>query len=332
MKVLLATTGSYIEKPIIYDFAAAFEELGQEAKIINILEYNKILDNNEFITALEIIKKKIKEINPDFVVCYGAIGIFPKELIFNRKIGYFSYSDIPLASLFYDNPCNEYLLSYVESAKNDPINHLFIWDKVYLDMLNKNGYKNISYLPLATNPKRYKKLILDKDDLNKYECDISFVGTYTKDREIIMKNLNKFDYKIYGRYWERSDDEVVKNRFYGGIDNFTETTKLYNASKININSTIPEGLTSINTRLFDVMASEGFILTDYKEDLNTLFNIKEEVISYKSIGQIPKMCDLFLKCPEERKLIAQNGRRRVLREHTFKHRAAVIIEIMKDYI
>ncbi|MDI6785485.1 MAG: glycosyltransferase [bacterium] len=332
MKILLATRKTYIEMPIIYDFADAFEDLGHKTEVVDINEYNKIFEENEFIKGLEIIKRKIRDISPDFAICYGSIGIFPKQLIFNKKIGYFSYSDVPLASLYYDNPCNELLIPYVESTKNHRINHIFVWDKVYLNILNKEGYKNVSYLPLATNPKRYKKLKLEEDDLKKYECEIGFVGTYSGHRHKIMSMLKHHDIKIYGINWERSKDEDVRKRFYGEIDNLTETTKFYNATKININSTIPEGITSINTRLFDVLASEGFILTDYKDDLNTLFDIKEEIISYTSIEQIPKLCELFLKHPEQRRLIAQKGRRRVLREHTYKQRAAVIIDVMKNYI
>jgi spore maturation protein CgeB len=87
---------------------------------------------------------------------------------------------------------------------------------------------------------------------------------------------------------------------------------------------------AVNQRVFDVPACGAFLLTDYQESLDELFEIGKELVVYRHKDEIPEIVRYYLKNPEQRKTIAMKGRQRVLKEHTYKHRLNELINYMKD--
>lgn len=111
---------------------------------------------------------------------------------------------------------------------------------------------------------------------------------------------------------------------------YQEIPLFYNACKINFNATSLQMKDAVNQRVFDVPACNGFILTDHQEAIEELFEVGEEVITYKDRDEIPELVRFYLDNPEERKMIAKRARERVLKEHTYKQRLSRIIQIMKE--
>lgn len=59
--------------------------------------------------------------------------------------------------------------------------YLFYFDKSECQKLKALGYKNVYHLPLAANFLESSALIITDEEINKYKCDISFIGgLYTK--------------------------------------------------------------------------------------------------------------------------------------------------------
>ncbi|HAV42865.1 TPA: hypothetical protein DCX15_02475 [bacterium] len=54
--------------------------------------------------------------------------------------------------------------------------HLFIHENGAIKEVRKMGYKNLYYLPLAVNPRRYRKIPQEDKVLDKYRCEVSFLG------------------------------------------------------------------------------------------------------------------------------------------------------------
>jgi spore maturation protein CgeB len=84
----------------------------------------------------------------------------------------------------------------VELPKPSIASCIFTPDKKDIRLLKEKGYRSVEYLPLATNPRVFKPIKLGEDDLRKYECDLSFVGScdfYTgfEDYQNILKKLFK---------------------------------------------------------------------------------------------------------------------------------------------
>ena len=58
------------------------------------------------------------------------------------------------------------------------------------------------------------------------------------------------------------------------------------------------------------------------------FEVGKEVIAFDEVEAIPDLVRFYLHNPGTRETIAARGRKRVLQEHTYKHRLSHIIERM----
>ena len=103
-------------------------------------------------------------------------------------------------------------------------------------------------------------------------------------------------------------------------DYWTKAPEIYAKTKINLNFTIPNILTGLPLRIYDVLSAGGFLLTDYRSELTEEFQVGEELECFESVEELEAKCAYYLSHEEERKRIAENGRKRVCREHTIEKR------------
>jgi spore maturation protein CgeB len=87
---------------------------------------------------------------------------------------------------------------------------------------------------------------------------------------------------------------------------------------------------SINNRTFDVAACGSFQLIQFKEDLPNHFIENEEIVSFNNNQELAQKIDYYLKSEEERRWIADNARKRVLKDHTFEQRLENMLELIKN--
>ncbi|MDH7570451.1 MAG: glycosyltransferase [Armatimonadota bacterium] len=87
-----------------------------------------------------------------------------------------------------------------------------------------------------------------------------------------------------------------------------------------------------NMRLFEGTGVGTCLLTDWKENLPTLFEPDREVVAYRSAEECAEKARWLLDHPRERNEIALRGQQRVLREHTVAHRAGRIHEIIQSLL
>ncbi len=141
--------------------------------------------------------------------------------------------------------------------------------------------------------------------------------------------LKDFHPRIHGdEDWKK----LLGNGYTFGppLNYYGELPAFYNSCKINFNATSLQMLDAVNQRVFDVPACGAFLLTDHQEAIKELFDVGKEVVTYKNRDEIPELVEFYLRNPKEREMIAQRGRERVLREHTYRHRLDSIIQFMKN--
>ena len=76
-------------------------------------------------------------------------------------------------------------------------------------------------------------------------------------------------------------------------------------------------------------AAGAFVLTDFREQLAELFQVGEEVACYQEPGEIPELAQFYLRHPQVRERMTAKARQRVLAEHTYRHRVAVMLDTMR---
>jgi len=105
--------------------------------------------------------------------------------------------------------------------------------------------------------------------------------------------------------------------------------KIFNASQINLNISSTQLHSSVNLRIFDVPLSGGFLLTDWRESLTELFDVKKELAVYRSMDELRDKLDYFQRNERERQLIINHSAERVRKEHLLTHRLQEMLVQMK---
>ena len=80
---------------------------------------------------------------------------------------------LPYISWIYDSPL---ITLYSRTAKN-PCNFIFVFDRVLYEDLIGRGLQTVHYMPLGVNTRRLEKIIISKEDREKYTADVAFVGS-----------------------------------------------------------------------------------------------------------------------------------------------------------
>lgn len=87
-----------------------------------------------------------------------------------------------------------------------------------------------------------------------------------------------------------------------------------------------------NMRLYEATGVGSMLLTDSKDNLQELFNIDEEIITYSSKEEALEKVRYFVDHQEEAKQIAKNGQARTLRDHTYSQRMQELVPILKKHL
>jgi spore maturation protein CgeB len=111
---------------------------------------------------------------------------------------------------------------------------------------------------------------------------------------------------------------------------YDQVPGLYPASAINFNCTSKQMKGAVNQRVFDVPATRSFLLTDYREQLENLFDPSREICCFRSPDEALALAERFLAAPAEREAIAAAAHRRVLAEHTYEHRLGALAARMRS--
>jgi spore maturation protein CgeB len=108
------------------------------------------------------------------------------------------------------------------------------------------------------------------------------------------------------------------------VNYFHETPVVYASAGVNINATSLQMPHTVNQRVFDVPLCNGFLITDNQGALFELFD-EDEIAVYHTVDEAAEMTRDFLGQPQLRQEITRKAKMRVLTEHTYKRRMALVI-------
>ena len=117
-------------------------------------------------------------------------------------------------------------------------------------------------------------------------------------------------------------------RWHPELNYYDQVPAFYPQSAINFNCTSQQMKGAVNQRVFDVPASGSFLLTDYRSQIESLFEVDSEVICYRELEEIKDLVRFYLRHPEKRAAIVQAARKRVLEEHTYEKRLEELMQAM----
>lgn len=199
------------------------------------------------------------------------------------------------------------------------------------------GAKKTVVLPISSvDPGLHRKVILSKEEEEKYGSDVCFVGSLTRERQQILKSIRQaqdkqvqddsYTMKIWGDIPQTIKlDEMLKPHYYG-VAFGEKMVKIYNAAKIVLNFQPSDMIHGGNMRTFEIPGCGAFQLANRVD--SKWFTKGNEVVSFKSIDDLKKKISYYLKNEKKRNEIVENGYLRAHKEHTYeKHFKKLLSQI-----
>lgn len=184
---------------------------------------------------------------------------------------------------------------------------IFVAQKEYVDSFKKVN-KNVYWLPLGCDQDWHGKQNLEKI------YDIAFVGQLGVGwRKKMLLNLRK----------------DFSNNFIKLAD-CKDLGKIYSQAKIVINYNVNN---DINMRVFEALCSGSLLITNKINDngFEELFKDGEHLVVYDgTYKDLKEKIKYYLENDKERNKIAEQGRKIVLENHTYKKRIEDIIKIVLE--
>ncbi|MDR2820579.1 MAG: DUF3880 domain-containing protein [Desulfovibrio sp.] len=123
--------------------------------------------------------------------------------------------------------------------------------------------------------------------------------------------------------------EKGQYRFLDALSYYDELPAFYGQSAVNFNCTSKQMKGAVNQRVFDVPAAGAFVLTDWRAQMDQLFE-PSEMACYHDPEQAPDLARYYLANPRERHKIIKAARQRVLSCHTWQHRLERLLAHMRQ--
>ena len=157
------------------------------------------------------------------------------------------------------------------------------------------------------------------------------VGTGIR-RLAMVRALLEYGIRVIGNYWPKVLTPEELDRCYLNPLPVTQEENVYLHSQININVHTCGNEYCPNHRFFNVQAAGAFQISDDCRDFSRLYEPDKEVVLYRTVDEMKAAVERYRDDPNARQAIAEAGRERTLREHTYRHRLREFLPIMREVV
>jgi spore maturation protein CgeB len=189
--------------------------------------------------------------------------------------------------------------------------------------------QNVWTVPFGADPAIFSPMPEKVQDI-----DVFFSGYREGDREEWMRNmiskpsaiLKDFKFVVEG-YFEidLGNSEIIHSV---SLDRYLS---LCCGSKINLNILRQQFIEAgvLNSRVFELASLGCCVVTNPSDDLKEYFEPEKEMVVVKNVGEAVNKYKWLLSSEEERIQIGRAARQRILRDHTYLHRAKQMLDIIR---
>lgn len=217
---------------------------------------------------------------------------------------------------------------------------IFTIDAGALEYYKKVGFRNIYFLPLATNPAIYHDISPLK---YRQYCDLCMVGYPYPERVKLIKLLLKetnFTISLVGGSWDQQIPANQQITFYKKWTHPRDVANFYSNCTIVLNTYRPYNESSnqnshnvknrsINNRTFEIASCRAFQISEQIDDLSNFFDVDKEIVTFEGEDDFLNKVNQYLQDEVARKRISDAAYEMVIRHHTFLHRIEEILNIIK---
>lgn len=317
LKVIYVESGLWAYRPMDDGIAAALAESAAEVRTIE--------PSGAVVDLAEAFR-------PDLVLALNSVECMPASTAIGlREKGFRT------AVWFTDDPY------YTDVTLNlaPHYDYVFTLESACVPLYQELGCAQVYHLPFAANTGLYRPKAVETSK----RTDICFIGSAFRNRIELFDELAPYlkDKRVLisGYWWDRLRHfDLLREKIITGYWlSPEETCGYYNGAKIVINlhraiddesnrnsRMVPAR--SVNPRTFEINASGGFQLCDFREELSSVYAPGAELDTFSSPAELMEKLDYWLAHPAEREQAALAGIRRTMREHTYRNRISRMLDIV----
>lgn len=270
------------------------------------------------LNHLEIFIRQIADIKPD-IIYFHDLSIATKEVIEAIK-PHVKLIVGQIACPLFENTYYEGIDIIISSLPH------------FVEKFRAMGITSY-YQPLAFEPLVADEVI--KNENRNITC--SFVGGISPIHTNSLQLLEKLAHETPCEFWGYGADSLsvtseIKKKHHGevwGIDMFNTLNN--SLMTINRHGAFAEDNAN-NMRLYEATGCGALLITDAKSNLHELFEIGKEIITYNTPEECIEYIKYFSEHPAEAKRIAEAGKKRTLREHTYQQRMEQMSEWLQRHL
>ena len=187
------------------------------------------------------------------------------------------------------------------------------------------GIRNLHHVRHGFDPEVHRPVNLSPEMARHYQCDVSFVGCWSPEKENrllhLLRRSNGLSVRVYGTGWNYASNEfkqAIGPNLMAGVFG-DELSIVYGASKVNLGllscSVSNRALCDQTTaRTFQIPATRSFMLHEDTAEVRFLFKAGEEVLLFRTNDDLVEQISVALKDSDLRTAIRMQGYERCLSE------------------
>jgi spore maturation protein CgeB len=219
-------------------------------------------------------------------------------------------------------PGRGFKFNYYLDADLSVFDAFFTNSKGVIPNLEEMGARNVHPLYYAADPELFRPVIAKKN------IDVSFFGYGSEFREEWMKkmitepskSLADVNFSVGGRGF---DIDLGKAEMAGDLS-FSQYRKFTCRSRICLNITRwshASVYASATARPFELAAFGACIVSQPYEGIEEWFEVGREIVVLKNEDEVLPVYRDLLDSDDEREKMGERARQRILKNHTYRHRA-----------
>jgi spore maturation protein CgeB len=266
-------------------------------------------------------------LRPDLLLVLAGITLRPETIAAIRRRG------IVAANWFADYPVHfDYTMAVAPAY-----DHFFVSDSMSGDRHRAAGHRNVHWLPFGCLPEWADECGEEETSTATLTTDdVVFVGSWYPEREQFLQQLSALipgcRLAIWGPGWrEQAGRGALYDTIRGGALQPDDWRRLYRNVPFALNLHYGFGGDPVaygamaNTKVYEVLATGGFLMSDEKKDLTALFRSGREFVGFHDAADCAAKIRYYLGHPGERRAIAAQGQRETLAHHTYEHRLCQLL-------